>query len=1088
MAEDTKPAPSEAAPQHTPPFFVGIGSSAGGLEAVSTLAQNLAPDVNAVYILAQHMSPTHKSLLTSLIARETPLPVVELTDNTTPVANTIFITPPNSDVILEAGKLRLVSPSGHPASPKPSADRLFKSLAKEVGERCVGVVLSGTGSDGSYGVQAIREAGGITIAQDVTTAKYDGMPASAAETGCIDLTLSPEQIGAHLSKILASPRDFDQLRRLNERPSKMSDLFQILLARTNVDFRDYKENTVARRINRRMAALDIDDYDNYVAYCRTSGEEVDALYRDLLISVTRFFRDQNQFDQLRKEFENLVSGKDLSQLRVWVAGCATGEEVYSIAIILAEALGGLEQLKKSRLQIFATDIDHRALEVARRGSYPISAAADIPDHLVDKYFNIFEARIEVVPELRAITLFSMHNIFHDPPFLNVDVVSIRNVMIYFNSALQHRVLHRIHYALNADGLLFLGTSETVGNMESLFEIRPGGDKIFSKRRLNSPRAPRFEVGNAAYGRKALPSPTIRAESGARQQQTESGMFETLARAVAPNGFIVTRGGEMIRVFGDISHLTQLTENAPLWIGIRNLRTPLGDEIQGLIAAAMKGRARRAGRWHDIEGHGFNQARSVCYPLPGGDAGGDHLLVALETRIKAATAAQIDNLSKDEQQSYIRQMELEVAQTREALQQAVEELQTTNEELQSINEEMQSTNEELQATNEELETSNEELQSTNEELITVNEELQVNASELQRVSTELGATLEVVPFPVLVIDQALIVRRASNAAMEQFNIRDLPATGMHLSQCELPQRMNALASICNDVFRFREERRLMFSDGKSVKQLAVTPFKSQSDDVMGVVATVVDDVTTGTVIDLLQSFGDIGHWQLDLNKNKVFWSDEVFRIHGLDPQNGVPNVGAAIEFYHPDDRDQVTDGLQRCIDTGEPFEFTLRLRQADGHVIVVQSAARRFLDRTGKPARIVGIFRDVTEGSRKAVLLDQMETLQKKMRMAFFSYDLVNTLPYWSPALYHMLGLDPDDELPGRQSPTDLFHHDDRERLQQYWDKALQTGEEFEFEARMVRADGRIVPCHGYGQTASDAKGGLTHMFGRFQFLHPSDDP
>jgi chemotaxis protein methyltransferase CheR/two-component system CheB/CheR fusion protein len=822
-------------------YFVGIGSSAGGLEAASSLVQNLPPDANAVYVLAQHMSPTHKSLLTTLISRETPLPVVELDGSTKPVANTIFITPPNSDVVLKDGMLQLVEPSGHTASPKPSADRLFKSIAEEVGERTVGIVLSGTGSDGSYGVKAIREAGGITIAQDITTAKYDGMPASAAETGCIDLTLSPEQIGQHLTKILAQPRNFDQLRHINDRPSKLSDIFQILLARTSVDFRDYKEATVTRRINRRMAAIDINDYDDYVSFCRNSVTEVDALFRDLLISVTRFFRDKSQFDQLRGEFERMVKDKDVGHLRLWVAGCATGEEVYSIAIMLAEAMGGLDNLRKARVQIFATDIDDRALDVARRGVYPIAAATDIPDDLLETYFTIHDGRIEVVPDLNAITLFSLHNIFHDPPFLNLDFVSIRNVLIYFNTALQNRVLHRMHYALNHQGLLFLGTSETVGNMETLFETRSGSEKIYSKRRMGQSTVPSFELGGSAYGR-WTPIPNLPRREQPPVPRDTHGTFDALARVVAANGFIVTRGGEMVRIIGDISAFTQMTENAPLWIGVRNLRKPLRDEIAGLCATSLKNKARRAGRWQSLEGEDFNEVRAVCYPLPSVDYGEDHVLVAIETREKEPQVENIDNLSKDEQLAYIRQMELEVGQTREALQQTVEELQTSNEELQSINEEMQSTNEELQATNEELETSNEELQSTNEELITVNEELQVNSAELQRVSTELVATLEVVPFPVLVIDQALIVRRASQTAMTQFNITDLPPTGVHLSQCTLPENCANLAAVCNEVFKMRAERVLHFAVEGVDKRLTVTPFRNQTDDVLGVVATLIDAST------------------------------------------------------------------------------------------------------------------------------------------------------------------------------------------------------------------------------------------------------
>lgn len=1058
-------------------FYVGIGASAGGLEAFSTMVQNLSSDANAVYILAQHMSPTHKSLLTTLISRETLLPVEEIEDETVPKANTIFITPPNKDVVLKDGKLRLLPPSGHPASPKPSADRLFQSLAEEKGEQCVGVVLSGTGSDGSYGVQAIREAGGITIAQDPNSAKYDGMPTSAIDTGCIDLTLSAEQVGQHLTKILSSPRDFDQLRHLNDRPSKMADLFQILLARTQVDFRDYKENTVTRRINRRMVALEIADYDDYVALCRTSAQEVQALHRDLLISITRFFRDDTQFEQLRHEFSTMVADKSRGPFRLWIAGCASGEEVYSIAITLAEALGGLEHLKAAQVQIFATDIDDRALDVARRGSYPITAAADIPAPYVSTYFQERDGRIEVIPELRAITLFSKHNVFQDPPFLNVGFVSVRNVLIYFNPVLQNRVLQRIHYALSPEGLLFLGTSESVGNLESLFETRTGSEKIYAKRKVSIKKAPSFAMESRAFGHKTLPQSNGKSPTGGPPPLVENGLFDTLARSVAPNGFIVSRSGEMVRVFGNISHLIQLTENAPLWVSIRNLYKPLADEIQGLIATALRTGERRSGRWHDIDGREFNQTRSVCFPLPGTDQGDDTVLVALETRTKPAKLPHFEALTSDDQGAYIRRMEIEVAQTRDALQQTVEELQTTNEELQSINEEMQASNEELQATNEELETSNEELQSTNQELITVNEELQANSAELLRVSTELAATLEVVPFPVLVIDQALVVRRASLSAMHRFEIGALPKTGLHLSQCILPKNMTELASICNDVFRYREERRVIFNDERTVKQLSVTPFRNQTDEILGVVVTVINDISTGEAVDLLQRFGNIGHWQLDLRSNTLFWSDEVFRIHGLDPSSGVPSLEGAVDFYHPDDRTKVSDAMQSCIEAGTPFQFTLRLLRADGHVAIVEAAGTRFQGLNGQAMRVVGIFRNVTEQSRQHQLLDQMQVLQRDVGQAFYSYDLVNEVPFWSADLFTMLGLDPRHHSPSMKSATDIFHHDDRLHIRKQWDGAVATGAPFEIDARVVHTDGSIIICRGHGQTMRDENNVTTHMFG-----------
>ncbi|MEO0390129.1 MAG: chemotaxis protein CheB, partial [Pseudomonadota bacterium] len=565
--------------------FVGIAASAGGLEAASALVKHLPRSANAVYIMAQHMSPTHKSLLTSLISRETALPVQELVagPGIVPQVDTIYITPPNSDVTYRDGTLGLRDPEGHPATPKPSADRLFQSLAAEVTDHSVGIVLSGTGSDGSYGVQAIREAGGITIAQDAATAKYDGMPSSAIETGCIDLTLTPEQIGQHLERILATPRDFNALRHLNDKPNPLSELLQILHARTRVDFHDYKENTLNRRISRRMVALTIDDYHDYVAYCRSNVDEVDALFRDLLISVTRFFRDAPQFEQLKIQIERLVRRHNTGQIRVWVGGCATGEEAYSISILIAEAMGGLDHLDKGRLQVFATDIDERALDIARRGVYPITAAHDIPGAYLDRYFTVNGTKLEVAPELRAVTLFSKHNIFHDPPFINVDLMTLRNVLIYFNAALQERVLARAHYALAPGGMLFLGTSETVGALNVHFEVMDGADKIYGKR--GTGRAAPISMPTLAST--GGPAPGAARPTAAPGPDTR--MFDALAKSVAPNGFIATRNSDIVRVLGDISSMLELTEDTALSLNTRILRGGLGMEASSLISIALKNR-------------------------------------------------------------------------------------------------------------------------------------------------------------------------------------------------------------------------------------------------------------------------------------------------------------------------------------------------------------------------------------------------------------------------------------------------------------------------------------------------------------------
>ena len=942
-----------------PKYFVGVAASAGGLEAVSALVQNLPQDANAVYVLAQHMSPNHKSLLTSLIARETKLPVVELGDeDIVPQPNTFYMTPPNHDVSLENGKLGLRSPSKHAAPPKPSADRLFKSIAAECGEYCVGIVLSGTGSDGSYGVQAMREAGGITIAQDSASAKYDGMPSSAVETGCIDLTLTPTQMGQHLEKILTSSRNFDALRALNETPGRMNDLMHILLARTRVDFRDYKENTVNRRVARRMVALGIEDYDDYVAHCRVSTQEVDALFRDLLISVTRFFRDNDQYEVLKAQVAELVERKGKDTIRVWVAGCATGEEVYSLAILLGEAMGGVEHLDKSRIQIFATDIDARALDVARAGRYPIAAAQGIPEQYLEKYFDQSSGKLRVSRALRSVTLFSHHNVFQDPPFMNVDLVSLRNVLIYFNSMLQERVLTRVHYALSPGGVLFLGTSETVGNLQSQFRPVRGSDKIFTKRttfrRDLSNRLALSDIRSTG----SMQRRRAREEEPSTEQTASAQMYDALLKSLAENGFVATRSQAILRVMGDISPYLTLSDKSRLTLSTELLKQPLRDDAMSLISLTLKNKTRRKGQWHPMKFGDTDEVRIVVYPLGSISTGDEHALVAIETRTSAKPAEKLDDLSESERLEYLRHIESEMLTTRDALQQTIEELQTSNEELQSVNEELQSTNEELQATNEELETSNEELQSTNEELITVNEEMKVSSTEMRMLGSELTAILESSPYPMLVLDEALLIRRASVAALKFFGLPDITPAGHHLAQVATPAGFPSLVERASEVFRTRKETVVPVEMGTRELHVFLTPFVDGHEDIIGLTLSVqeVDLSSIAKMTALMDDLGGISNWRYNLLTQKFVWSDEMFRIHGLDPGVPEPTVDQAIAFYHPDDRERVRMSLDRSIEVGSEFVFDARLIRNDGTEVPVKSVGAAVLDKAGRVAAIVGALK------------------------------------------------------------------------------------------------------------------------------------
>lgn len=692
--------------------IIGIGSSAGGLEAIRELVATLPDNLPVTYVVVQHMSPHHKSLLKELVGRQTALVVKDVGDRVRPEANVIYITPPKADVILENGLLRLKPPSDLPAAPKPSVDRFLLSLADDHGAKTMAIILSGTGTDGAYGVQAIREAGGITIAQDAESAKYDGMPQSALQTGCVDLVLRPVEIGTHLNKILTSARDFSEFRQNALKDTPVSDLLQILLARTRVDFREYKQTTITRRIERRMVALGIDDQEEYTQFLRTNPAAVDALFKDLLISVTRFFRDKDEFASLKQMLPNLIANHADGPLRVWIAGCATGEEAYSIAMMIAEDLGPLDVPFREKVQIFATDIDKSALAIARAGVYGNAALAEIPKDMAAKYLVPQGDGIRVTEELRGAILFSDHNVCQDPPFQRVHLLCCRNLLIYFNAALQRKVMARFHYSMSTSSLLFLGTAESVAGSDELFAQDQSKFHVYRKRAVS-------RHGRSAFSMPAASNYTNRSSppsKGTPADTVGDQLFEALVKSLGPTSVLVTEDGNIMRVLGSISTFIEVNQSSKLKMHLDLLKSPLREEARSLVSITLRTGDQRQGILHRAIGADKADVRLAVYPVV--TIGANErvaLIVFTQTEdMRPIAAAKLDpNVLDEPTAERIRELEAEVAVTREALQQTIEQLETSNEELQSVNEELQSTNEELQATNEEMETSNEELQSTNE---------------------------------------------------------------------------------------------------------------------------------------------------------------------------------------------------------------------------------------------------------------------------------------------------------------------------------------------------------------------------------------
>ena len=439
------------------PFYIaGIGSSAGGLEALQDFLSHLPENLkNVAFIVAQHLSPTHKSMLVQLLSRETKLLVSEAKNGDTVEPNNIYITPPDNEISISGGKIWLQRPKGG-IGPKPSVDILFQSLAEDIKENAIGIILSGTGSDGAIGVRHIKSTGGFVIVQEPQTAKYNGMPLASIETGLVDMVLAPDKMGEELSEITQNesyPRDL-QLSAIENDSDSLESIFKLLSRRTGTDFANYKPSTIGRRLQKRLSSLKVNSIEDYLTYIEKNPQELDSLFNMILIGVTSFFRDANAFSEFEKVLLKIINSKAEGEpIRIWAPGCATGEEAYSLAILLSKNLK--EKISDYNVQIFATDIDEKAITIARKGIYSTESLKEVPDDLVNQFFLKKGNQFELLKSVRSLVLFSKHDLTSNPPFLKLDLICCRNLLIYFGSFLQKQIIPLFHYALKPNGYLFL---------------------------------------------------------------------------------------------------------------------------------------------------------------------------------------------------------------------------------------------------------------------------------------------------------------------------------------------------------------------------------------------------------------------------------------------------------------------------------------------------------------------------------------------------------------------------------------------------------------------------------------------------------
>jgi two-component system CheB/CheR fusion protein len=824
--------------------IVGIGSSAGGLEALEGFFAHVPQGLNAAFVVIQHMDPHRKSLLGELLKPYSRLAITEIEDGQRPARGCIYINPPNYRVSLFDRTFCLFKADRSQAKGLP-IDLFLRSLADDLKEQAIAVILSGTGTDGTLGIKAVKEHGGLVMVQEEAQAAYSGMPASAIGTGLADFVLPIENMGAELQRYLEHPY------LSTEALPPPDDAFQthvkkilfLVRSSTGNDFSGYKQNTIRRRIERRMALHQLDRIHDYLRFVEQNPAEIDTLLKDLLIGVTSFFRDPKAFEALAaKGLAALLQSKpSRSALRVWVPGCATGEEAYSLVMLIIEAMDS--QKVHLDVQIFATDIDKDAILIARQGIYTDSIAADVSSERLKRFFVRHDKTFSVQKQVREMVVFAPHNLIKDPPFSKLDLVSCRNLMIYMEPELQKKILPLFHFTLGPDGVLFLGSSESIGKFTDLFTPLDNKWKIYRRREAVPERVVNYAVPSLADSREAHAA----AGDSKRPQPLSARLMaeKIILEHFAPPSVLINEKFNILYFMGNTNPFLRHQTGEPSVNLLKLIDRNLHALLRRMVTTAI-----HEGKPMVTAGVPFklnDQAKALTItvtPLDDPAIPPGLLMVVFETTgpmdTQPALAADSPRHSGGNQADpRIQNLEQELRYTRENLQTTIEELETSNEELRSAIEELQSTNEELQSSNEELETSKEEMHSTNEELVTVNAELQNKVRELEGVHNDINMLLASTQIATLFLDADLRIKRFTPAATRLFNLIDSDI-GRPIGDITAKVTYDDFQKDAREVLATLApiERELATSDGR-VMTSHVLPYRTADNRIDGIVATFMD---------------------------------------------------------------------------------------------------------------------------------------------------------------------------------------------------------------------------------------------------------
>ncbi len=817
--------------------LVGIGASAGGLSVLKKLVSNLPQEGNIAYIIVQHLDPTHESMLTELLEKVSSLPIEVAADGVKVVSGNIYVIPPNTYLEVEAGKLKLTPPQ-EVRGMRKAVDHLFRSLARECEHRCIGIVLSGAGNDGTAGLRMIKAAGGLTIAQDPKTAEHASMPESAINAGVADKILKVEMICSSLKEYLSHPYLIEKSKDISlGLDDSLQDIAHILVSHEGFDIQQYKSSTIQRRIARRMGLAGIKDYEDYLSQVRQDATERKFLIKDLLINVTDFFRDGDAFEVVENDvlpdvIKSLEADEDF---RVWVAGCATGEEVYSLTILLIEAMRA--QGKDNRIKVFATDIDEEAIAVARKGIYSESIVSEVPDIYIDRYFIRMNRDVyQIQRQVRDLVSFAVQNVTSDPPFSQMHIISCRNLLIYLKKEIQNEVINAFHFALKPEGYLFLGSAESIGAGNDKYKVLSKKWRIYKKE--NSTVEPVFfQKRLASRGRlmEKKKSTDKRPESITRAEQLRRDLLGTLL----PPTMIVGTKGEILYNHGNLSPYVIVPEGEPHNDLFRTLIPALTSRVRSVIFKARKSQEAVSFTYIPPEFQDRKIAVKVEAQLllnKNSSVDDAICITFFNSEFKQDDSNQAHELDQDKA---VQQIEQELVETKEELQNTIEELETSTEELKASHEEALSTNEELQSANEELEASTEELRSLNEELRTVNEQLKEKIDQMQSLNDDLNNFFGSTNIPTIFLDTSLKIQRYTPAT----------ETLLGIGQMDIDRPIHALNnSLLGDDLMDEAKSVLHTLESSSSEKIGndrrwfkrgISPYKTEDRRIEGVVVTFLD---------------------------------------------------------------------------------------------------------------------------------------------------------------------------------------------------------------------------------------------------------